>query len=153
MPRPPFHTEPISRDILMNINQYIRIPFAEKGRDEGGCDCWGLVCVIYRNELGIELPHYLEEYDNIDKDRKQISNKIFQEKTGDDWQEVAEEDAEPYDVVSLRILGLPMHVGVVTPVDNHMIHIEKGKNAAHVSYTRPEWEKRKLGFFRYVGNV
>ena len=36
--------------------------FSRKGAVETGCDCWGLVCLIYRRELGIALPQYADLY-------------------------------------------------------------------------------------------
>ena len=34
-------------------NRFIGIPYDDFGRSRTGCDCWGLACIIYREELGI----------------------------------------------------------------------------------------------------
>lgn len=34
---------------------YTGIPFKDKGRDFNGCDCYGLLMLYYKNELGIEI--------------------------------------------------------------------------------------------------
>lgn len=34
-------------------DRFIGIPFEDHGRARAGCDCWGLVCLIYQEELAI----------------------------------------------------------------------------------------------------
>lgn len=38
------------------ITDYIGVPYKDKGRDLKGCDCFGLVKLYYKNELGIIIP-------------------------------------------------------------------------------------------------
>lgn len=52
------------------------------------------------------------------------------------------------DVIVLRLLGHPMHVGVVLG-DRQMLHIEEGIDSAIESYAGPRWQHRVFGFFRY----
>jgi len=43
---------------MLPTSKYLEIPFVDGGRDFGGCDCWGLVCLVFRVEFHIDLPDY-----------------------------------------------------------------------------------------------
>jgi murein DD-endopeptidase len=40
---------------MTDFSQYIGIPYVAGGESFAGCDCWGIVQLWYRNELGITL--------------------------------------------------------------------------------------------------
>lgn len=40
------------------INDWIGIPFQSGGRSKNGLDCYGLVCAIYQEKLGLTLPDW-----------------------------------------------------------------------------------------------
>ena len=128
-------------------NKYVKIPFVEKGRSEEGVDCWGLVQLIYRNELGIELPSYLECYETTN-DRDELAAVISDERACK-WE--SPEEPKEFDVVILRMRGVPMHVGVVTK-RGYMIHCARGIGT---SLERPDsmrWNNNVMGFARYVSD-
>lgn len=132
----------------MWCNDYIHIPFVEHGRSRAGCDCWGLARVIYKEQLGIDLPLLLD-YKNT-KDSKNIAD--LYEIEHQDWVEIQKGDEKPFDILMFKILGLPTHVGIVVN-KGYMIHCEYGIGT-HVSEYNHEfqWQKRLAGIYRYGRN-
>lgn len=130
-------------------NKYIRIPFKEKGRDFSGCDCWGLVRLIMKEECGIELPSYLECY-NSTEEREILSKTIQQEREAWDCFNYAPDNdvSQPFDVVILNLVGLPVHCGLVTSKGN-MIHCAKDINTVRENYTGLRWKNKVVGFSRW----
>jgi cell wall-associated NlpC family hydrolase len=49
---------------MINTGKYIQIPFKSGGRDFNGCDCYGLVRLVLKEEFGKELPMLSNEYKN-----------------------------------------------------------------------------------------
>lgn len=124
--------------------KYTHIPFKDKGRDASGVDCWGLVGLIYQQELGIVLPDYLECYETSN-DRDILSETIRNERCG--WQ--SPHFSQEFDVIILRMRGVPMHVGVVTVPGKKMIHCARGMNTCHEDYTGMRWRHSVEGFARW----
>lgn len=130
----------------MWCNDFIKVPFLDKGRTENGCDCWGLARLIYKKQLNIDLPLLLDYIDT--KDRFHISNVC--EIECKEWEEIEKGQEEPYDVLVFKILGLPCHVGVVVK-KGIMIHCEKGCGTHLTEYNREaQWCQRLAGIYRYV---
>ena len=130
--------------------KYIRIPFKTKGRDFSGCDCGGLVWLVYKNELGIELPDWRDMYSGT-----RIENSLELEETvstvlGENAVEVDLKDAEPFDVVSFRIKDSSMHVGLV--INKHIFfHIMEGYTKVVAErFSNPQWRGRVTGCFRHA---
>jgi cell wall-associated NlpC family hydrolase len=130
----------------MNTNNYIRIPFLDCGRTIKGADCWGLVRIIYLQELNIELP-LMNEYDDC-QDKLVIPSLL--ENKPNVWTPVKSGDEKAFDVPVFKMGGYPMHVGLVVN-KGLMIHCERGSGTTLVRYNKEhQWFRRLIGFYRYA---
>lgn len=125
--------------------RWLGIPFADRGRDRSGCDCWGLVRLVLKEAAGLELPAYDTEYPGV-ADRRAVSGHIAA--VVPSWQSVPPGAELPGDVVVLAIAGRPLHVGVVIarPV---MLHVERGLDACLERYDGPQWRHRVAAIVRH----
>lgn len=126
------------------VSRYIEIPFKECGRDRTGCDCWGLVCLVFAGEKAIFLPEFNGKYETT-KDLKAIQTLHDFERPK--WVKV--DIPKEFDLISLRIQGRPWHVGVVTQ-RGWMLHAARGAQTVHERYTEPLWKNRIEGFYRWA---
>lgn len=124
--------------------KYMGIPFKEKGRDDSGYDCWGLVCAVYKTEVGIILPSFDDQYEKISS--KKVP-RLF-ERHAKKWINVDVGSEKEFDVALLRLNGRPWHVAVVIGY-GRMLHIMNGINVCSEKYRNALWSNRIVGFYRY----
>ena len=127
------------------FDRYIGIPFKDKGRDFDGCDCWGLIRLIYKNEFNINLPEYLDAYVST-ANRKSVAEFADAEKLN--WIAVTSRPSFG-DVILFRIYGLPMHIGMAIG-KRQMIHILKGADSGVERFDNLIWKNRILGVYRHA---
>ncbi|MFP1683331.1 C40 family peptidase [Alloalcanivorax sp. C16-1] len=135
---------------MIDLSDFIGIPFRAGGRDRSGCDCWGLLRLIYRERLGLELP----SFDGYQEPVSAQSSALIQANRGD-WQLVASRAdwdvgrAVPgeLDAVLFTVGGRPNHIGVVV-APGQMIHSAAGKDSCREAFTSPTWRSRIEGFYR-----
>lgn len=129
--------------------KYLRIPFKEYGRDFKGCDCGGLVWLVYKTELGIELPDWRAFYSGTQISHKHELMSTVGTMLGENGVDVTGLPIQPFDVVAFLICGSPIHVGVAVN-ENYFLHIMEGKtNVALERFQSPQWNKRISGYFRH----
>ena len=132
----------------MWTDDFIEIPFKPDGRDRNGCDCWGLVCLVYREKLGIELPEYKGVFEaQTIAQLKNVSRVMEREK--ESWVRV--EKPHEFDVVMIRSGAYAWHVGIV--IDRRrMLHVMSGINSTVEEYAGMDWKNRIEEFRRYVAS-
>lgn len=129
---------------------YLRIPFRDKGRTRAGCDCWGLVRLVYAEQLGRDLP----EFEGVlPDDADAVPAAIASQKSI--WHEVSFDERREFDVVVMKArlvvdgkaLSPEMHVGVVTP-DLKILHTQLPFGVACVPADHPTVVNRIAGVWR-----
>lgn len=108
---------------------YVHAQFLDGGRNmHDGVDCWGLICVIYKQELGITLPSY-EDVPALEIDK--VATTLAKDFISYPWQEVPMAEMKSFDLVILGGLGrlrgqfkwFDSHIGIVTKPP-FVMHIE-----------------------------
>lgn len=133
-------------NVCMNLSEYIGLEFQAHGRGPR-YDCWGLVRLFYRNEMGVVLPKFAGAYFDV-KDAENIAPLVDAEKKAGRWEKVS--GPEWGNVLLFNVAGRPIHVGV--SIDHRkMLHIEKGKNSVIEEFTSRKWKPRTEGCYRFTG--
>lgn len=126
-------------------NDYIGIPFKDKGRDRKGIDCWGLISMILQERFNVVLPDL--EYETT-SDAEECSKTLAAGNWRRNWQ-VARVPSEGC-VVVLMVRGFPGHVGLMVDGLN-FIHAMPGAGASVASIDDPYWRDKVAGCYRYAG--
>lgn len=119
-------------------NDYVGLPYREKGRERSGLDCWGLVRLVYAEQLGIVLPCLADDY------AAGASELVAMQR--EQWRETPLPRSG--DLVLCRIEGDESHVGVVTQ-PGFFLHVREGRDAVIERMDAGAWRHRIVGVFRY----
>jgi cell wall-associated NlpC family hydrolase len=134
----------------MNFSAFVGIPYRDKGRDLSGCDCWGLVWMVYRDLLGVELPSYTDRY-TTGADR-QAMNELIRGELGA-WSAVPAAEARALDGVLIREGRFERHIGLVTS-PGRLLHVGSGTATSRIErYDEGMMRHRVAGFFRHQAAV
>lgn len=128
----------------MMFDRFVGIPYLDRGRSIVGCDCWGLLWLVYRELRGVELPSYSERY-VTGADRGEMARLIAGEL--DDWQEIPATEEQRFDGVLMREGSFPRHIGVVV-APGQMLHVERGQTSRIERYRSGMLAPRVVGFYR-----
>jgi cell wall-associated NlpC family hydrolase len=131
---------------------FVGLPWADRGRTRAGCDCWGLVRLVYREVAGIDLPSFDEAYVTAEE-QSVVAAVIADVRQGgrgaSPWLEVAG-PPERLDLLLFRCGRHESHVGVVVdPRRALMLHSQNRDQSRIESFDRAEWARRRIGFFRH----
>ena len=132
----------------METKQYIGIPFLDHGRNREGCDCYGLVWLVYREQFGIDLPDLGDGY-SCAYERGEV-DATAAEALSETWnRDVTAESWKAGDVMVFRRAGVEAHVGLyVRP--GYMLHVVAGQQTTLERYDTSVWKNRLSRVVRHV---
>jgi hypothetical protein len=131
----------------MWYNNYVGIPYQNKGRDRSGVDCWGLVRLVYKQEYGVDLPSFAESYENSIGEL--IEEAVNENK--ESW--YLTDKPETGDIILFNILGHDSHLGIYVG-NNYFLHAAEGaKHSVIEKLTSVSWSRRIRGYYRYRENA
>lgn len=134
--------------------KYVGIPWRVHGRDRDGIDCWGLVCLVYREVLGLEVPSFAGDYEGTTPQDAEHIAELFAQRWPLPEFRALDPDELPAagDVVLFRLYGLPCHVGIYVG-EQSILHVRSGVDACVERIDGPTWRPRVVGLFRHRGLV
>lgn len=130
-------------------SKFMRIPFVSKGKSFSGCDCGGLVWLVYKEILGIELPDWTELYSGTRIEHSLELCETVSTMLGENGVEVPFSERRPFDVVAFRVAGSPIHVGLVTTKRVFMHTMQGYTRVEQARFDDPQWRDRVAGCFRH----
>jgi cell wall-associated NlpC family hydrolase len=133
-------------------DDYVGLPFVDGGRDRGGVDCWGLVRIVFTEQLGVQLPDFA---DIRAMDWRQSARAIADAIGSAEWISVVPGTEQPFDVAVMRghsdgrrPVSIVNHVGIVAP-GRAVLHAEEGTDVVCVPMSSPTVCHRLAGVYRY----
>lgn len=127
---------------MIDFSKYVGIPFVDKGRTIEGCDCWGLLRLVYSMELGVQLPTFSEEYESC-RDTKTTWGSFNAHLA--DWEQV--QTPVPLDGIFFNVVRNP-HVGIVV-ANNFFLHTTASTQSSTIErLDSPIWRNRIVSYHR-----
>jgi cell wall-associated NlpC family hydrolase len=125
------------------VRKYVGIPFVSGGRAMDGCDCYGLVRLVLRDEYGINLPELSGDYS--DALNLAETARLFAEKRP---VLAAGKLPGPREgaVVAMLEHGRPAHLGI-SAGDGHILHTGARTGAVCQRETHPGLRGRIEGYY------
>jgi len=131
--------------MAMMWEDFVGIPFKDKGRDFDGADCWGLFRLVYLHALDINLPLYMGGY-NGRADKHGVAGLIEDGKRA--WDEVESGKEQTYDAILMKIHGF-QHLGLVVE-SGLMLHMPRDSYSTMERYDTMRYQNVVEGFYKYV---
>lgn len=126
------------------VKKYIGIPFVSNGRTADGCDCYGLVRLVLRNEYGVTLPELSNDYTDARNIRE--TKKLFREHLPVLAAEKIEGPQESA-VVVITEQGWPCHLGIVAG-GGYVLHTAAKTGCVCQRLSHPDVRHRIEGYYR-----
>lgn len=125
---------------------YVGLPWKFAGRSCEGVDCWGLLWLIYRDVLKIDVARY--EQETLDApEREQIAALLASDRNKSPWCDVKKEQS--FDMAVFKRGGIDSHVGIVV-APGRMLHITNGTESRVDRFDQGRWRPKLVGLHRHT---
>lgn len=130
---------------MVDVQKYLKIKYKLGGRGFEEGDCFNMILSFYKNELGIELKDYEEDY----KEDWYLQNNFFVD-LARKWGFVKVPIPRFGDVILFKVGNYVRHCGVISNV-NEFEFIHTGKDGTYKNnfVTDRQWASRVFGFYRH----
>ena len=102
--------------------------------------------MVLDEQFGIAIPSYNGVSYETENDRESIGA-FMAEQREQHWRKIDPSEARPGDVILFRMLGVPIHVGVLCG-DGLFLHCERGCNSCVERLQSSAWKRRIEGYYR-----
>lgn len=126
-------------------SNYVGLPFKLDGRSRSGVDCYGLVYLVYREVLGIELNPFTGIFvDDTPQTLLHVAKVMSEDRVNWETASVPKE----FDMVQLRTGRHAFHVGIALD-SKTILHVEEGIDSVVESLKSPLWVNRIEWIYRH----
>lgn len=135
----------LTSEFMFKTLPYLKIPYRHNGDIFDGCDCYGLISLIYREELGIQLTPF-KAYDTY----KELADDYCINHAEDEFFPIEMDELQPYDVLLIQTdRPAPTHITLYIG-DGKIIHISAQTRRTQVERLNT-WKDRVRGCYRHLG--
>jgi cell wall-associated NlpC family hydrolase len=126
---------------------YVGLPWQFAGRSRDGVDCWGLLWLVYRDVLKVEVASYARA--TIDApEREQIATLMAGELVKSPWVDVQPGQEREFDMAVFKRAGIDSHVGIVVE-PGRMLHITHGAESRVERSDQGRWKSKLIALHRH----
>jgi cell wall-associated NlpC family hydrolase len=129
------------------VSDYIGTPYLKGAQARSGADCWGLFRLVWREQMGADIPDYAGPLWEMGADAKAIG--AAASAFAAQFEPIEQDAARLGDGVLLRVRGAPIHIGFVL-APGLMLHIEETCQAVTERYDGRAWANRIVSIYRYT---
>lgn len=97
------------------LNEIIKIPYLDLGRDKNGCDCYGLVRLIFKDLTDYDLPLFASVHPN---DKRLLTNIV---NTQTEFHETT--IAKHLHLVVVKNSSIATHIAICIEDSNHLLRV------------------------------
>ncbi len=130
------------------LRDHVGLPHLRAGRSRDGVDCYGLLWLVFRDVIRIELASYAGE--TLDApERAEIAELIAGGRRISPWVALDPLDSErEFDMAVFRRGGIESHIGIVV-APGQMLHILAGGESHVDRFDVGRWKAKLIGIHRH----